>query len=86
MWPDVLDERHLTRVLREYQHYYNQVRPHLSLNRNSSVPRGVDGEEHGGQAPDFRGIHERPPYPKQTHARVAAAPLCDRSRGLKAEV
>jgi hypothetical protein len=46
-WQNAFGERHLTRVLREYQWYYNNVRPHLSLDGNSPVPRDVDGEEHG---------------------------------------
>jgi transposase InsO family protein len=49
-------------IRREYQHYYNQVRPHLSLNRNSPVPREADGEEHGERIlsePYLGGLHHR---------------------------
>ena len=43
----VLNESHLRRVLREYQRYYNEVRPHLSLGRNAPVPRPVQHRDTG---------------------------------------
>ncbi len=35
----IFGERHLRRILREYFAYYNTTRPHLSLEKNSPVPR-----------------------------------------------
>ena len=43
----VLDEDHLHRVLAEYFEYYHQARAHLSLDRNSPIPRPVDMPEDG---------------------------------------
>ena len=37
-----LGERHLIRALRRYATYYNESRTHLSLDRNSPLPRGVE--------------------------------------------
>jgi transposase InsO family protein len=38
----VFGERHLRHVLRSYQQYYNGTRTHLSLAKDSPVPRAVD--------------------------------------------
>ena len=38
----VLGEGQLRRILREYFHYYNEVRPHQSLEKNSPVPRAIE--------------------------------------------
>ena len=38
----VLDEDHLRRILASYFDYYHNSRPHLSLDRNSPIPRGVE--------------------------------------------
>ena len=38
----VLNERHLRRILREYFHYYNTCRTHLSLNKDPPEPRMVE--------------------------------------------
>ena len=35
-------ERHLLRVLTEYVEYYNEARPHMSLNGNSPIAREVE--------------------------------------------
>ncbi len=43
----ILGETHLCRILREYVEYYNKVRPHLCLNRNSPLPRQVNPPEKG---------------------------------------
>ena len=43
----VLNESHLNRILAEYLEYYHQSRTHLSLDRNSPIPRGVEPPEHG---------------------------------------
>jgi transposase InsO family protein len=43
----VLNEGHLQRILAEYFHYYHQARAHLSLDRNSPIPRPVDPPENG---------------------------------------
>ena len=38
----VLNEKHLRKIMKEYQKYYNQIRPHLSLFRNSPIPRNIE--------------------------------------------
>ena len=39
----VFGERHLRHLLKLYQEYYNEVRTHLSLNKDAPVPRSVQG-------------------------------------------
>ena len=58
----VLNERHLRHVLDEFiEEYYNPVRPHLSLDRNSPIPRKSDPPANGRvvSAPILRGLHHR---------------------------
>ena len=43
----VLNDEHLRRVLTEYFHYYHAARAHLSLERNSPIPRSVCPPEQG---------------------------------------
>ena len=38
----VLGERHLRHVLQSYMNYYNEVRTHLSLEKDAPVPRAVE--------------------------------------------
>src|ERR1019366_2062187 len=38
----VFGERHLRHLLPSYEHYYNQTRTHLSLNKDSPVTRSVE--------------------------------------------
>jgi hypothetical protein len=42
----VLGERHLRHVLLSYMKYYNEVRTHLSLNKDAPVPRAVERAGH----------------------------------------
>jgi transposase InsO family protein len=37
----VLGERHLRHVLLSYMQYYNEVRTHLSLNKDAPAPRSI---------------------------------------------
>jgi putative transposase len=58
----ILNERHLRRVLSVYvENYYNRVRPHLSLNRNASIPRKPDPPPNGKivSTPILGGLHHR---------------------------
>jgi transposase InsO family protein len=43
----VLSEDHLHRILSKYFSYYHEARAHLSLERNSPIPRSVQLPEHG---------------------------------------
>jgi len=43
----VLDGEHLGRVLSEYFTYYHEARLHLSLDRNSPIPRSTFPPEQG---------------------------------------
>ncbi len=57
----VLNEDHLRSVLAEYIDYYNNVRPHLSMDRNAPIPRDVDPPERGEvlSTPYLGGLHHR---------------------------
>ncbi len=57
----VLNERHLHRILTEYFDYYHHSRPHLSLDRNSPTPRGVESPSLGDvvSIPQVGGLHHR---------------------------
>ena len=58
----LLNEKHLRRVLDEFvEEYYNPVRPHLSLERNSPIPRTVDPPSSSKlvSTPIPHGLHHR---------------------------
>ncbi|MGB2988081.1 MAG: integrase core domain-containing protein [Phycisphaerae bacterium] len=57
----ILNERHLRRILRSYLDYYHHSRTHLSLDRNSPVPREVELPECGKviSIPQVGGLHHR---------------------------
>ena len=58
----VLDERHLRRVLREYlENYYHPSRTHLSLGKDSPIPRPVQPPQMGEvySFPVLGGLHHR---------------------------
>jgi transposase InsO family protein len=58
----VLNERHLVRILRSYQSYYNATRPHLSLLKDSPAGRTVQLPEAGAKIiafPEVGGLHHR---------------------------
>ena len=57
----VLNERHLHRILTDYFDYYHNARCHLSLDRNSPVPRDVEPESDGNvvSIPQVGGLHHR---------------------------
>jgi len=57
----VLGERHLHRILTEYFDYYHNSRCHLSLDRNSPIPRRVEPPSEGKVVaiPQVGGLHHR---------------------------
>jgi putative transposase len=57
----VLDQNHLRRILTSYFSYYHQSRPHLSLKRNSPIPREVESPSKGTviAIPQVGGLHHR---------------------------
>ena len=57
----VINERQLRRILREYFAYYNEVRPHQSLERNAPQPREVEPPAKGKiiSLPQVGGLHYR---------------------------
>ena len=57
----VLDADHLRRILSSYFSYYHQSRTHLSLNRNSPIPREVESPSRGSviAIPQVGGLHHR---------------------------
>jgi transposase InsO family protein len=55
----VLGERHLRHVLLSYMKYYNEVRMHLSLNKDAPVPRAVERAGHILCRPILGGLHHQ---------------------------
>jgi len=58
----IFNERHMRRILSEFiDDYYNTTRPHLSLNRNSPIPREIDPSPNGKvvSTPILGGLHHR---------------------------
>ncbi len=57
----VLGEGQLRRILREYFGYYNEVRPHQSLEKNSPVSREIEPPAKGKiiSVPQVGGLHHR---------------------------
>ncbi len=57
----VLSERHLRSILRDYFDYYHHARAHLSLDRNSPIPREVELPKRGKvySIPMVGGLHHR---------------------------
>jgi len=57
----VLGENHLRQILREYVRYYNESRPHLSLERNAPAPRSIEPPALGAVlvVPQVGGLHHR---------------------------
>lgn len=53
----VFGERHLGRILRKYQTYYNKSRTHLSLNKDSPVSREVKNKGRVISRPHLGGLH-----------------------------
>jgi hypothetical protein len=53
----VFGEQHLHRVLRSYQQYYNGTRTHLSLGKDSPVPRAVHATGSIIPLPILGGLH-----------------------------
>jgi putative transposase len=57
----VLGERHLLRCIREYARFYNDDRPHMSLNDDAPAGRAVEPAEAGNviALPRLGGLHHR---------------------------
>ena len=57
----VFNEQHLRELLRAYVDYYQNVRPHRSLEHDSPIPRAVEPPEHGKvvELPLVGGLHHR---------------------------
>jgi putative transposase len=57
----ILGENHLHQILSSYFRYYNNCRPHLSLDRNSPSPRNVEPPSKGKviSIPEVGGLHHR---------------------------
>jgi transposase InsO family protein len=57
----VIDERHLRRILASYFDYYHRSRIHLSLGKDSPVPRPVESAKAGEviALPQVGGLHHR---------------------------
>jgi putative transposase len=55
----ILNERHLRRQLKSYSTYYHQARTHLSLDKQSPVPRSIEPPEQGKVVaiPHVGGLH-----------------------------
>jgi transposase InsO family protein len=57
----VHSEAHLRKVLKDYIRYYNNSRPHESLERNSPNPRMIESSNNGPiiSIPEVGGLHHR---------------------------
>jgi putative transposase len=57
----VLNEDHLRRILKSYFQYYQDARAHLSLERNSPIPREMEPASRGKviSLPQVGGLHHR---------------------------
>ena len=57
----ILNENHLRAILRSYLSYYHEARPHLSLERNSPIPREVERPSKGSviAIQQVGGLHHR---------------------------
>ena len=57
----ILSEQHLKRILQDYLDYYHDCRTHLSLDRNSPIPRSVDPRDAGQiiAIPKVGGLHHQ---------------------------
>ena len=57
----ILSESHLVRTLTAYLDHYRHARPHLSLDRNSPIPRQVESSEDGQvmAVSHLGGLHHR---------------------------
>ena len=57
----IFSEAHLRQILTQYFAYYHESRTHLSLNRNSPVPREIEPPERGKviAIPQVGGLHHR---------------------------
>jgi transposase InsO family protein len=55
----ILGERHLRHVLLSYMQYYNEVRTHLSLNKDAPAPRSVQRAGHILYRPILGGLHHQ---------------------------
>ncbi len=55
----ILNERHLRRQLKSYSTYYHEARTHLSLDKQSPVPRSIEPPEQGKVVaiPHVGGLH-----------------------------
>jgi putative transposase len=55
----IINERHLRRQLKSYRTYYHEARTHLSLDKQSPVPRSIEPPEQGGVVaiPHVGGLH-----------------------------
>jgi hypothetical protein len=56
----VLGEAHLRRILRSYARYYNELRTHLSLNKDAPASRSVQRAGHILCRPVLGGLHPTP--------------------------
>jgi putative transposase len=57
----ILNDAHLRRLLRAYLAYYNNVRPHQSLDNNCPQPRTIEPPPRGRiiAIPQVGGLHHR---------------------------
>ena len=55
----VFGERHLHQLLKMYQEYYNEVRTHLSLEKDAPIPRAVQAVGQTFAVPVLGGLHHQ---------------------------
>ena len=55
----VFGEQHLRHLLKSYQDYYNEVRTHLSLNKDPPIARAVQQVGRVRSVPILGGLHHQ---------------------------
>ncbi|WP_245332462.1 transposase [Bradyrhizobium erythrophlei] len=55
----VFSERHLRHLLLSYMRYYNEMRTHLSMEKDAPVPRAVERAGHIDCRPVLGGLHHQ---------------------------
>jgi len=55
----VFGERHLLRLLKAYQEYYNEARTHLSLEKDAPISRAVQAIGETLAVPVLGGLHHK---------------------------
>jgi Integrase core domain len=79
----VFGERHLRHLLNSYQRYYNEVRTHLSLQKDAPIPRDVQSAGRVIPVPPLGGLLSEFEFPTGTGVRALQTWSVCRARLLR---